>query len=109
MLALCRHVGTFVSEFKTLVNSHIEDLFERGRPSPAHYGRCYVCDIAWKLRVQCFKQDFYCLELTKWMDLGLGIDRGYCESLFAYSQDLSFNLKSDGLPALASPEGNSVQ
>ncbi|KAJ5266532.1 hypothetical protein N7478_009340 [Penicillium angulare] len=75
-IQICNHIGNFTSRFYTTVN----DLFQEYRHSTQRAdillreGMCDQCSTSWKLELREIEENEICLCLTRWIDLGPGLE-----------------------------------
>ncbi|KAJ5819621.1 hypothetical protein N7474_005212 [Penicillium riverlandense] len=73
-LSMCGNIGPH--RFLNVLKAHIESYCSSGRAStrPADYGRCPTCNTSYKLELRELDQANICLVVTRWLDLGPGLN-----------------------------------
>ncbi|KAJ5168457.1 uncharacterized protein N7482_004051 [Penicillium canariense] len=72
-MQICAHIGRPTSNFDMLINNLIS-RYEKAKPKPAQRGKCLYCNTAWKMALRGLGGQQVCLALTRWIDLGPGLD-----------------------------------
>lgn len=73
-MSICGNMGPH--RFSNVVKAHIESYCSSGQAStrPADYGRCPECNTSYKLELRELDQANICLVVTRWLDLGPGLN-----------------------------------
>ncbi|CEJ58531.1 hypothetical protein PMG11_07185 [Penicillium brasilianum] len=74
-IEVCRHIGTYSSNFIEIINSLFESYRQQGHSFAglSNNGKCHECNTAWDLDLREVEVDDVCLTLTRWKDLGPGL------------------------------------